>query len=736
MKGITTYLRRPLSFAAAMTMILANMFGTVTAMAEEETSETVYYDDTGPEELVPETGETTYNVSLPWIEGCLYTYDQTHQMLPKEEMEEEKEKQDIILNYRKDEEVRIGILTADQFDVAELHLFNSQDETKDRKEPVYTWDEQKGELEFFMPEEDLFLELKIAEHTMEPQTETALQEQDIVNENEMQDVSNITENSVSDFTDHPETESEEPMSSNGTEAVTETEESQAYEMVLEMDGLPTQGSIIQMETMTIPYDTWDFNPETDFTNITFSTEENEITYISDDIDYVKPGVYSSIYRIQQKNTERMWYVLRPVRVLEQTAETKTSDEPDSDRETEPSTETSSQETEAETETEIETETGAETETESESETEITGPSFDLYIVNADDENEKLEGAVFRLSSSTDQETESTEETQVTGSSMSGTEFKTDQEGHYHQDNLIPGTTYFLYEISTLPGFNLDTNKYEFQVDEQGLIDGNANYTLTLKNQPNHVEISKKSSSGELLVGAQMEIRSVGEDGKEKVMESWTTDENVHQISKLPAGNYTLNEISAPKGYALAPEMSFNVANSLETQEITMVDDPLIKVVISKKDLVTDEMLSGAKLVIEDQDKKAVEKWTSKEEARECYLEPGEYTLTETSAPKGYEVAETVIFEVQDARDEQTIVLYDEPKDELVNLIGKKKEVTSNGNAQGTGSMMQNGSGSNYVSSPVKTGDDTDFLVPVLLMLLSGGTIGVLIVRRRKKQNLS
>ena len=38
-----------------------------------------------------------------------------------------------------------------------------------------------------MPEEDLFLELKIVEHTMEPQTETALQEQDIVNENEMQD---------------------------------------------------------------------------------------------------------------------------------------------------------------------------------------------------------------------------------------------------------------------------------------------------------------------------------------------------------------------------------------------------------------------------------------------------------------------------------------------------------------------------------------------------------------------
>ena len=1000
MKGKTTYLRRPLSFVVVMTMLLANMFGAGATMAEETSSETSYYDDTGPEELVSETEEITYCVSLPWMEGCLYSYDQTHQLIL--EGEQETERQDIILNYRKDEEVKIGILTSDFFDVAELHLFNSKDETIDRKESAYTWDAEKRELDFFMPEEDLFLELKIEERVMETQSDMAWQEADIIEADPAVDAVTVPETFINEVQENTEVsiqDQEQEIFSEHKEntTVSEPDEVQTYGMVLEMDGLPTQGSIIQMETMTIPYDTWEFNPETDFTNITFSTEENSITYISDDIDYVNPGMYSSIYRVQQRSTERMWYVLRPVRVAEPDAMTDLTEQ----------------------------------QTETEEEMQEPNPSFDLYKVNADDESEKLEGIVFRLFSSSDQEAEKArqiaeavealreeqqitvnaantaaatalgtllqecdsendeirktyanklkeyqeegdhseeeilafkeaneaemsvklqekrtehetkiltlmaeqkeaaqtlsdsndqavrdleeklmEELQITDFSMLGTEFVTDQNGHYHQENLTLGTTYFLYEISTLPGFNLDTNCYEFKVDENGLIEGKENYVLRLANQPNHVEISKKSSSGEILSGAQLEIRNIGEDGSETIVESWTTDGTAHQISKLPAGNYTLNETAAPEGYALAPVLSFSITNSLKTQCITMVDDQLVlrvslkdltddtlisgaelavvdedgtvvdqwittedihtinlpagdyfvkevvtpeqyvaveplhfkvddhmaeqdiimynnrkaevvvskqdenskkeitgallaiydvqgneaakwtsgedahrillapgeytlkelkpptkyataetvtftvpedgyktcqtvtmfgvplKISISKRNLITDELLSGARMVIKDKEKKVVEEWTSKEEAKEFILEIGEYTLTEITAPKGYEVAETMFFEVQDTREIQEVVMYDAPKEELINLTGKKKEVTSGGVTQVTDGVMQNQSGGNYVSAPVKTGDTTNLWLPFILMVLSGGILITFVVVRRRKCNRS
>lgn len=1024
MKGKTAHLRRWLSFAVAMAMLLANMFGAVTAMAEEAASETPYYDDTGQEEATPETEEVTYSVHLPWMEGCLYTFDQTHQLIEK--TEPEKEKQDIILNYRKDEAVKIGILISDQFDVTELHLFNSQDETKDREEPAYTWDAQKGELDFFMPGEDLYLELRIGECVIELQTETMSQVLETGEVSQMPDMSTITNEPISDFTEIQETNADEQMIPSEAEemaTVSETEESQTYEMVLEIDGLPTQGSIIQMETITIPYDTWDFNPETDFANITFNAEENEITYLSDDVDYINPGVYSSIYRVQQKNTERMWYVLRPVRVSEPVEETSAAEE-----QSETQNQTNSGEEESSDAADPDGTKNTESEDTPMQETEGTNPSFDLYKVNADDEDEKLEGVVFRLFSSSDQETEKArqiaeavealraeqqqtanaanteaatilgvllqecdtendtirktyadklkeyqeegshseeelfafkesneaelvkklqekrieheakilalmkeqkeaeqkladsnnqavrdleaklmEELQITDFSILGTEVMTDQDGHYHQDDLIPGTTYFLYEISTLPGFNLDTNQYEFRVDENGLIDGKENYVMMLTNQPNHVEILKKSSSGEFLVGAQMEIRSIGENGRETIIESWTTTEAAHQISKLPAGNYTLTETAAPAGYAIAPVMPFHIANSLETQRIVMVDDQLelhvslkdisneafisgaelaivasdgtvadrwitmeethtinlpagdyilqqletpdryvtaeplhfkvddhmaeqtitmynnqkaevviskqdentnreivnalmavydrdgnefakwttgeeahqmllapgdyilkelkapakyataepvtfvvpedgykdiqtvimyevpLKISISKRDLITDEMLSGAKLVLRDKGKKIVDEWTSKEEAREFNLDIGEYTLTEVTAPKGYEVAEAITFEVQDTRELQNIVMYDAPKEELINLTGKKKEITSGGDTRITDGVMQNQAGNNYISDPVKTGDDTNILFSSLLMLFSGVIVISLIVHKRKKQ---
>lgn len=820
MKEKAINLRRPLLFILAVAMVMMNLFSAGVVFAEETESMVSYADDEETDQTLFETEASLYRVNLPYLEGCLYSYDQTHRYVPEDVTSEEH--QDIILNYKKDEEVKLEILTSDQYEVADLHLYNKQiDENtpengKDRQEPAYTWDPQTGKLDFFMPEEDLFLELKIVEKETEVQTEYQVpitenaNEYTVFDEQEDQSLdSNYEETyagetyddgSASDVFLESTVESQENDGNiqSDTSFQEEPEKPQSYELVMEMDGMPTQGSIIQMETLTIPFDTWDFDPEHDYTNITFSAQEYDITYISDDIDYVTPGVYSCIYRIQQRDTERFWYALRPVRVEAETvSEDMTENVAIEDKQENISEEyqesASLQENGIETEAndvadEIEEVTeDANLDNASDEDfvlAEIIGTTFDLYKVNADDESEKLEGIKFRLFSTADVEAEKVRqiaeavealrkeqqavgasaniaaatalgkllqeydaqatvireeyaqkfldyqaeghteeeilayqqsndillqtqlqekkgeyeekilalmaeqkekaktltaeheqavidlekkmmsELQISEDQIAGSEYVTDAEGHIHLEKLIAGTTYFLYEISTIPGFNLDTNRYEFEVDQDGLINGEKNYSMTVTNQPNHLEISKKTEDGKMLSGAKMEVRSINEDGSETIIDSWETDENAHLISALPAGNYRLIELEAPAGYAVAPEISFAVSNSMETQKIDMVDDHLV-VHVTKKDIATDQMLSGAELAVKDTGGNVVAQWISTEETYSVNLLEGEYVLTEVTAPEGYVKADDIHFIVSSERSEQDLVMYSYPKTKVV-----------------------------------------------------------------------
>ena len=67
---------------------------------------------------------------------------------------------------------------------------------------------------------------------------------------------------------------------------------------------------------------------------------------------------------------------------------------------------------------------------------------------------------------------------------------------------------------------------------------------------------------------------------------------------------------------------------------------------------------------------------STEEPHKMNLAAGTYTLTEVTAPDGYEVAETVIFTVTDSMEVQTVKMYDAPKDGTTDLTGKTTTKTT------------------------------------------------------------
>ena len=247
----------------------------------------------------------------------------------------------------------------------------------------------------------------------------------------------------------------------------------------------------------------------------------------------------------------------------------------------------------------------------------------------------------------------------------------DENGHFEFDK-IPYGEYIVREIEAPTGYILSDESYPVTISEDGEI-----IEITAVNKPITVEISKQDVYGNELAGAEMQLEN--SDGN--VVEKWTSDGTNHVVTELPAGDYTLKEIAAPDGYVIATDIRFTVdvygKITVENVDATAVSEngnPLIvmvddttKVKISKRDITTDKELAGATLQIIDEDGNVATEWVSTDEAHfiEGKLIAGkEYTLRETIAPDGYEIASEIKFTVNTDGSVTEVVMYDEHTPEL------------------------------------------------------------------------
>ncbi len=275
----------------------------------------------------------------------------------------------------------------------------------------------------------------------------------------------------------------------------------------------------------------------------------------------------------------------------------------------------------------------------------------------DDKSEPLENAVFGLFT-TDCVKFSRDTAIMTAAS--------DENGCFEFTD-VPFGQYIVREIESPRGYILSDKEYAVSIAEDGEV-----IEITAENKPITVEISKRDVYGNELVGAEMVLENA--DGE--IVDKWTSDGTNHIVSKLGAGEYMLKEIAAPDGYVIATDIKFTVdvyGNVMvENVDFTAVSDngnPLIamvddttKVRISKRDITTGEELPGATLQIIDENGNVVEEWVSTDEAHfiEGKLIAGkEYTLRETIAPDGYEIANEISFTVNEDGSVTEVVMYDE-----------------------------------------------------------------------------
>ncbi len=125
-----------------------------------------------------------------------------------------------------------------------------------------------------------------------------------------------------------------------------------------------------------------------------------------------------------------------------------------------------------------------------------------------------------------------------------------------------------------------------------------------------------------------------------------------------SGKYRIVELRPPQGYYLdAPDQEFEfVYQGAETSVIEMentFENDATSFFVSKRKLTGDEELPGATLTIQDKDGNVVRQWVSGDTPTEIQGLKFDtvYTLVETAAPNGYELAESIRFKLVQRKDE-------------------------------------------------------------------------------------
>ena len=255
----------------------------------------------------------------------------------------------------------------------------------------------------------------------------------------------------------------------------------------------------------------------------------------------------------------------------------------------------------------------------------------------------------------------------------------------HKDAVTNSGKYIVKELRAPLGYYVNEEPMEVTFT----YDGEAVQVLesTCTDKPTEMWVSKRDlTNDEELPGATLTIQDM--DGN--IVESWVSTNTPHRVTGLHLGDaYTLTETRPADGYALADDITFRLlqkadedGSNLQEAEVyylttknflfwtwddwkllddatVIMRDDITKVQISKVDIATGKELPGAELTITDKNGKELDRWVSTDTPH--YIEKlpaGEYTLTEITAPDGYDIAESIRFTVLPTGEVQTVLMKD------------------------------------------------------------------------------
>lgn len=265
-------------------------------------------------------------------------------------------------------------------------------------------------------------------------------------------------------------------------------------------------------------------------------------------------------------------------------------------------------------------------------------SVELTKVDKDYPENHLAGAEFELYQDVDADGELGEADVLMGNL---TEY---EGGIYRQDGLRKGS-YLVKEKTAPEGFLLDENVYAFSITENGqvvVIENEAGVGFMDQVIMGKLVICKTDkATGDKLVDAGFRVC----DEKGNIVSEAVTGEQGTVSFDLRYGKYTVSEFKAPEGYVLdETPYAFEVTADGQVITVDMANTRITgKLVISKVDADTDQLLPNAGFRIYSADGKTVVKEgrTDKNGVCEFQLEFGKYYYQEFDAPDGYEIDDSM-----------------------------------------------------------------------------------------------
>lgn len=152
--------------------------------------------------------------------------------------------------------------------------------------------------------------------------------------------------------------------------------------------------------------------------------------------------------------------------------------------------------------------------------------------------------------------------QVTDSEGNVVDSWTSEKEPHKITGLVVGKTYQLVETLPADGY-VTAETIEFTIEDTGEVQ-----PIEMKDDITKLKISKQDIAGNELEGAKLTLSK--ENGV--VIETWISGKEPHYIEMLPIGKYKLHEETAPDGYLVAEDITFEVKDTGEIQSCVMKDE--------------------------------------------------------------------------------------------------------------------------------------------------------------------